>query len=231
MNIRAASLVFAFAFAALPAHAQRPDDGDQDQDRRAHAQRHDGDGDDDGHGGLVSRVAALTARVSALETQQAETSALAARVAKLEGQITAADLVGTYTGTSFLSKLSNNLIGSIGPFFGLPGAQITMGVQVGTATLAADGTVSINLTNTHNTLGYDGITVTLGGPVPAWGLVPETTNGGANTTWTYANGSVTLATGPSLSVAAGGRLLIFASSSNPNARQGDSQLVILTRLQ
>lgn len=89
MNIRAASLLFAFVFAALPAHAQRHDDGDQDQDRRAHAQRHDDEGDDDGHAGLASAVAALAARVD-----------------KLEGNITAADLVGTYRLTAIDTPMS-----------------------------------------------------------------------------------------------------------------------------
>jgi hypothetical protein len=166
---------------------------------------------------LAREVRALTARVTTLEND----------VAKLNGQITADELVGTYTVTSFETEMSVGLMTTPGPSFGLNVAPSTgVSVFVGTATLAADGTLSLSLTQTGNTLAYD--TIVQG--VPAWNLVPGSHSGVETGTWTYANGTVTFG-GASLSVAAGGRLLIFANSSNPNPSHGNSQLVILTRLQ
>jgi len=60
--------------------------------------------------------------------------------------------------------------------------------------------------------------------------VPNSFSNGGNFIWTYSNGTVVVSGGPSFSVAAGGRLLIFAVSDNRNAN-GDSELMILTRLQ
>jgi hypothetical protein len=53
--------------------------------------------------------------------------------------------------------------------------------------------------------------------------------GGGTTTWTYADGAVTFAAAfPSLNVAAGGRVLVYAGA---NHSDGTNVLLILTRLQ
>jgi hypothetical protein len=140
----------------------------------------------------------------------AEIANLKARVGKLEGKITAADLVGTYAASALLVGLTG----------GDP-AGIGAGVLTGTATLAADGSASLSSTLT-------GYTLTQGSP---W-LLGTISDGGLDTSsWTYANGVVTITSSSettNLAVAAGGRLLIGASANTDDA--GLSVLNILTRL-
>jgi len=145
----------------------------------------------------------------------AQVAALSARVDKLEGNITAADLVGIYTVTSFETNLQGDFP-----------AEVAANTFTGTVTLAADGSVSGTLTGS-------GYTLKQGNP---W-FVQSTNdlNGGqpGTFTWSYASGTLTLSTNggaASFVVATGGRLLIM-SSALPNFKGGFAQLVILTRLQ
>jgi hypothetical protein len=146
-----------------------------------------------------------------IQALTSELAALTARVAILEGQITAADLVGTYA----LHGLQNELSG------GVP-AQISSYVFGGTVTLNADGTASLNATPENgNTLS---LTAT-----PFISAFSGSGSGSGNSTWTYANGTVTLAGGaPPLSVASAGRVLVGASA---NHSDGTDVILILTRLQ
>ena len=140
----------------------------------------------------------------------AQIANLQARIDKLEGNITAADLVGTYA----LRSLAVNLTG------GSPG-DIRSDVIVGTVTVAADGTgsSSVDASGYHLTNGLPSVLGTTSG------------NGGGNFTWTYANGVVTLSDGNSFTVAAGGRLLVTAVAFQLNPSSGVSTIVILSRLQ
>jgi hypothetical protein len=139
----------------------------------------------------------------------AQLAALEARVAKLEGNITAADLLGTYA----LSSLSVNLNGA-------PPGDIRSDTIAGTVTVAADGTASGSVT----AKGYH---------LPlSTHLLGDTSATGSNSfTWTYANGVVELSDGNKFMVAAGGRLLIGVTAFNLDANSGVSQILLLTRLQ
>jgi hypothetical protein len=147
-----------------------------------------------------------------VDSLASDLAALTARVAKLEGQIVAADLVGTYAIHGIQVELSSR--GN--------SPQVSSYVFVGTAVLAADGTVSLTTTPPS------GNTLSIG---PSSSVSPFMGSGGgtSTTTWTYADGTVTLPGGaPPLAVAVGGRILI-GSSANPS--DGTNVLLILTRLQ
>ena len=148
-----------------------------------------------------------------VESLASDLAALTARVAKLEGQIVAADLVGTYAVRGIQLELSGGA--------GRP-AQVSSYVYAGTVTLNADGTVSISASPAN------GNTLSLTTP-PSVSIFQGSGNGGGSTTWTYDNGSVTVVgEAPPLSVAAGGRVLVGVGA-NPN--DGTDVLLILTRLQ
>lgn len=136
---------------------------------------------------------------------RAQVAALSGRVAKLEGRIEAADLAGTYS----LWDIQTELIG------GDP-AQVRTETTAGTATLAADGTGSARL----RALGTGLIQ---GSP---WSLAPVDASSEETFTWTYADGTIHVSDGASLTVAAGGRVLIYVSRNT-----NQSELGILTRLQ
>jgi hypothetical protein len=146
-----------------------------------------------------------------VDSLASDLAALTARVAKLEGQIVAADLVGTYA----INGIQVELSGGNSP-------QVSSYVFMGTVVLAADGTVSLT------TAAPSGNTLSIGSPSS---VSPFMGNGGGGTqtfTWTYAAGTVTLQGGaPPLAVAAGGRILIGASA---NPVDGTNVLLILTRL-
>ena len=140
--------------------------------------------------------------------------ALTARVSKLEGNITAADLAGTYAVHAFQNTL----------YSGFP-ARVESLVTAGTATLSADGTGSFSGTDT----GYQ---LTQGAP---WSLTPFATSEPSNFTWTYAEGTLTISDPVegdlTLSVAAGGRIAINTNSNPPPTSDGVTTLIIVTRLQ
>lgn len=143
-----------------------------------------------------------------IQSLSAELAALTARVAKLEGNITAADLAGTYTTFSFQNELHA----------GFP-ARIGSHVRKGTVTLAADGTA----------MGSDtekGSILTQGSP---WFITPVDSSGSGTATWTYDNGVVTIVEDNlQLSVAAGGRVLVGVNEGGGGGQAPD--LTIWTRL-
>jgi len=146
---------------------------------------------------------------------------LQARIAKLEGNITMADLAGTYTAL----VTETNLDGFV------PGAQaatITTKTTRGTLTLNADGTGS------GSGLSCEGSRLALaGGTLTGVGC----DEGGTNAVkWTYANGVATITfldDGDEipLNVALGGRLLTTAFSPfHPSDPSSNHVMFILTRL-
>jgi len=147
-----------------------------------------------------------------IDSLASDLAALTARVAKLEGQIVAADLVGTYAIHGIQVELSGS--GN--------SAQVSSYVYVGTAVLAADGTASLT------SVPPSGNTLSIGS---SSSVSPFMGSGGGTgtTTWTYADGTVTVQGGaPPLAVAAGGRILIGSSANNSD---GTNVLLIFTRLQ
>jgi hypothetical protein len=145
-----------------------------------------------------------------VDSLASDLAALTARVAKLEGQIQAADLVGMYV----LSGIQVELRGG-------NSASVSSYVFTGTVVLAADGTATLNASQTGNTLSIG----------TSSSLSPFKGGGGGavtiTTTWSYADGTLSLL-GSQLAVTAGGRILI---ASNANNSDGTNVLLILTRLQ
>lgn len=135
----------------------------------------------------------------------ARMAALEARVAKLEGQITAADLAGTY-----------RVVGSQLDLDGTNPAAIQSMAISGTVTLAGNFTGSSNVTG-------NGINLVLGNP-PSELPIQFLDTGNFN--WTYANGTLS-ALGISFNVGAGGRVLTYSALDDDNV----VVLLILTRLQ
>ena len=155
---------------------------------------------------------------------QAVIAALAARVAKLEGNIVADDLAGTYSVIGFGTDMKG--------FRAVPleNATITTSTFRATLTLTAGGNGHIGAPGS-----CEGATLT-----PANGSMNgETCDLGAGTdvTWTYTDGVITITfldDGDELpfSVALGGRFLIIAFSpfhaSDPSSNH---VMIVATRLQ
>jgi|GEM_PF-3379151 len=153
-----------------------------------------------------------------IQALSSELEALTARVAKLEGQITAADLVGTYA----LHGFQNEMHAPNSPG-GYP-AQISSYVFVGTAVLNADGTGTISVTTPDS-----GSSMVLGPPATVHNFVGSG-GGTISGNWTYdaLGGTISFGAGtPPLSVAAGGRVLTGASA---NPADNTDVLLVLTRL-
>jgi hypothetical protein len=152
----------------------------------------------------------------------ADLAALAARVSKLEGNIVAADLAGTY---SFMV-----IDTSMGGAHNGEAANILTRATRATATLNADGTGSAsNVTCEGSMLNLASGALTDAGD-------PSCGDGDAGVTWTYADGVLTITfldDGDQIpfNVAAGGRLLIvggaFFHASDPSS---NALLFIATRL-
>jgi hypothetical protein len=151
-------------------------------------------------------------------------AALEAAVAKLEGNIVASDLAGTYN----LVGINTTMDAAHPPIPGPPSpASITTEAFRGTLTLNDDGT------GVTSAFSGEGSTLTQG----TWAM---TGFGGSgpddNVTWTYANGVITITfldEGEQIpfSVALGGRLLIVAFSPfHPSDPSSDHVLMIATRL-
>ena len=149
---------------------------------------------------------------------------LEARVAKLEGNIVAADLAGTYSVTGVDTPLSALVAGNPPR-----NATIQSIVFTGTLTVNANGTGVLSPTTCSGSMLTQG----------PWTLVPVNCNGDSpqNFTWTYANGNVTATFSGELgamkfSVGLGGRLLttVFAPFHTDD-KSSDSVLLILMRLQ
>jgi len=144
----------------------------------------------------------------------AQVADLQARVAKLEGNITAADLVGTYA----LAGIQTTLRGT-------PDARVGSDALTGTLTLNSDGTGT--LADVH-----DGARLFTQSGI----LVPQVFDETLDLTWTYANGVVStsfigIGQGPDINVGPGGRLLVatFSNFEAPLPRSG-VLLLIFSRL-
>ena len=173
---------------------------------------------------LANRVAKLTAEVSSLQTDYntlaSTVTTLQTDVSKLDGNITAADLVGTYQ----LVQIQNELA----PLVTGRGAEIGAYVYTGTGTLKNNGTGSFtNYTQTGSYLIVNQASLQ-SADVPAQSATFD---------WTYANGVITLSNassadlnGQTLVVGAGGRVLTKASS-NLVGINGNDSLIVATRLQ
>jgi hypothetical protein len=138
-----------------------------------------------------------------------ELAALTARVARLEGQIVAADLAGAYAlrGLQVELRAPNN--GAA--------AQVASYVLAGTVTLAVDGSATFSAAEDGSKLLFGTLSVS-----------PHQFSETGVTSWAYSNGVVTIAGAPPLSVAAGGRVLMGATANHGN---GTEALLLLTRLQ
>jgi len=151
-------------------------------------------------------------------------AALNARVSKLEGNIEAADLAGTYGLVVYGGDLSALVTNPGPPPTVVQNAQIGHLVISGTATVNVDGTGSINLVLSGFTLTQE-----------TWAVAPETFSGSETFTWTYANGVVAMALSDgstvNLNVGPGGRLMVgVLSEFHAGSKDGETDLVILTRL-
>jgi hypothetical protein len=154
-----------------------------------------------------------SARAAADSTLQANINTQANHVAKLEGSITEADLVGTYRMTGLISGLN----GGASP-------EITLGTIVGTATLLANhtGTFVGHITGRSLVGGASWTASTI--------TIPD--EGETAITWSYANGTLHVSDGTvnldtNLNVGIGGRILTFAGLGDDD----DVDLIIMTRLQ
>jgi len=194
MSLRAVSLAALLATVSLPAYAQAPVPPGQALQT------------------LAADVAGLKARVDSLE----------ANVAKLNGNLTAADLVGTYAIYQFQTELTANVPNPTPPPPFLP-ASIAAGVTTGIVTLNADGSGSVSTTDSGSTL-TQGV----------WTLTPSTHNSSSNFTWAYANGvlSVTANDGVfNFNVGPSGGVLVGVFSAFNRSTQpfADAGLIIVVR--
>ena len=145
----------------------------------------------------------------------ARIAALESAVARLQGQLAPADLVGTYTFTSLQTVL-----------FGANSAvppQVEVNGSIGTVTLSADGTGSLSAVE-HQT------TLFLNPPFVSGG---DAADAPLTFTWAYAAGTLTISVGGgvlSFSVTAGGNVLTAINSGGSGGAQSVN-LLILTRLQ
>ena len=155
----------------------------------------------------------------------AQVANLQARVARLEGNITADDLVGTYTLVGFQTRLRGG---------GAANAAIGSAALTGSLTLNANGTGSMTINGDGSLL------------FPLLWASAQSTLGNGNPgtpfslTWTYANGVLSsmittnegTSAGPDISVGPGGRLLATAFSEfRGDPKSNDATLMIFYRLQ
>ncbi len=161
--------------------------------------------------------AALSAQAqnsgATVDSLASDLAALKARVAKLEGQIMAADLAGTYALNGIQIELGSG--GGNSP-------KVSSYVFAGTVVLAADGSGSFTgATPSGNTLSI----------LPPASVSPFMGSGGGTSpfTWTYAGGVVTAPGGNPASECdpRSGQILIGASANNSD---GTDVILILTRL-
>jgi hypothetical protein len=168
---------------------------------------------------LLSRLATLTAQVATL---QGQVGTLRQQVAKLEGDIVATDLAGSYALTGLGTTMTAFRAGPP-----IENATINTSALRATLTLNADGTGNLS----DGTC--EGSTLTQG----TWAMhgfdcsEPE-----SDVTWTYADGVITitfLSDGDEIpfTVALGGRFLIVAFAPfHPGDPSSDHAVLIATRL-
>jgi hypothetical protein len=151
-------------------------------------------------------------------------AALQARVSKLEGNITANDLAGTYS----LMVLGTSMT-ALRPGSPVVNATISTSAIRATLTLNADGTGSAS------SVTCEGSTLTQG-PWSMTGGDCGSSESATDVTWTYADGVITVTfvtdnEAIPLNVAAGGRLLVNAFAPfHPSDPSSDQLLFIATRL-
>jgi hypothetical protein len=152
----------------------------------------------------------LPARVQALE---AAVAALTARVGKLEGNISATDLVGSYS--VYLLAVAMDPPGTVAAH-----NQVASYTIVATATLTADFRCSLLGTAA-------GMTITEQAPNLNWTPAEGVSGaGGGGCSWSYDDGVLTVNFDPGvefndfdLSVTAGGRVLVSAHGGPPSNNQ------------
>jgi hypothetical protein len=148
----------------------------------------------------------------------ARIAALEARVAKLEGGITSADLVGTYA----LAWINIPLDGHTAT----QSASVKTDGVTGTLTLSAGGGASLVIAGCSVVLGIE----------PSWALTNLGCGGDSATgTWTYANGVLTTDIGQydfDYNVGVGGRLLTAAGAFfHAGDASSDAGIIVGSRLQ
>lgn len=163
----------------------------------------------------VHSQTALPGHASSIVNLVGAINSLTERVSKLEGNITAADLVGTYSVNGFQTELFDS---------GNPNSccHVSTYVFKGTATLHADNTFEFVSTGDHGT------TLHLE-HAPFFHAQVNNDGGSLTGTWAYSGGTLTIeADGPvTLDVAAGGRLLVHAGA---NQSDGTTVLLLLVRM-
>ena len=155
--------------------------------------------------GTPAKASEVNANFQALVTA---VNSLTARVGKLEGQVTAADLAGTYSLHQFQTELGGGVAQRVATYTSNGTATVT---------LAANGAVTISsVTSQGHQLNLPGGTLTaINANEPA-----------GNSTWALVSGRVTLL-GNEFSISDGGRLLIRTSA---NAADGTNVLLLLVRM-
>ena len=132
---------------------------------------------------------------------------LSSRVSRLEGQVTVADLAGTYAIHQFQTELGGGTSQRVAVYTS----------NGGTATLAPDGTGAVS------TIAVQGYQLNL----PAGSRIPRSSTDPSGTlTWSLSGGKVNLF-GDKFSIADGGRLLIRTSA---NTVDGTNVLLLLVRI-
>jgi hypothetical protein len=157
---------------------------------------------------------------------QARVVALEAAVAKLNGNITTADLAGTYA--FYLIGTSIDGPGTVATYNAVS-SYVIKGTVTLTATIATGGTGTIDgVIEGVQMLEQSAAANWTWGASPIGGIPQSTT-----LTWTYDSGTRTLSVEPNagfnafdLSVAAGGQVLVSATGGTPSNNQ---QLLVLTR--
>jgi len=158
----------------------------------------------------------------AVQTLASDLAALTARVAKLEGNIVAADLAGTYSLIGITTSF-----GALHAGPPLENATITTSAFRAKLTLTADGKGNVSdFTGEFSTL-TQGLWSVTGG---------EASESGSDVTWKYADGVITitfLSDGDEipLVVAVGGRLFVMAFAPfHPGDPSGEQFMFMATRL-
>lgn len=156
--------------------------------------------------GAPARAADVNANFQALATA---VNGLAGRVARLEGQVTAADLVGTYT----INYFQTEMVGAGG------NSHVASYAAGGTATLAANGVATLSpITEVGHQLNF-----TAGGGGSRTPI--NRTDTGGVVSWSLSGGTVRMFD-RNFTIADGGRLLILTTS---NPADGSTVLFLLTR--
>jgi hypothetical protein len=161
---------------------------------------------------IVDVVGYFNAPTAPIPQLSAAVTDLQTRMAKLEGQITAADLAGTYRFTAIQMELDG----------GAGNTSVSSYVFHATVQFAANGTYTYTPTS-----GEDGNALRFFTVPPS--VVPFVGSGvssGAGT-WTYAAGAITVDSGLVLDVGAGGRVLVGTAFGHSD---GTTNIIVITRL-